>query len=203
MFFLFFVAGITILVIIAVKTSNKHLSTITPRNEPSQSEIAWKEQVGKKLSGYEVNKAFQVWYPHVTDYDKFNLGISLRRKMFLLYSEQKGLQYSYKFVTIPFNSIVDCELIENGGVIAQGGVGRAIVGGVLAGGAGAVVGAATRKSHDIVSELSVRIVTKDVLNPMINLTIMRPGSNMKRSECTEYLTKAREIYSTITSIMNQ
>ena len=47
---------------------------------------------------------------------------------------------------INFNQIIECEIIEDNTTIMKGGVGRAIVGGVLAGGVGAIVGAGTRST---------------------------------------------------------
>lgn len=46
---------------------------------------------------------------------------------------------------IPFNEIIGCEIICDNQV--AGGIGRAVVGGALAGEAGAIVGAVTAKAH--------------------------------------------------------
>ncbi len=65
---------------------------------------------------------------------------------------------------IGLNDVIECEIIENNTVIAKGGIGRAIVGGVLAGGAGAIVGATTAKKETITS-YKLRIITKNTDNP--------------------------------------
>lgn len=64
-----------------------------------------------------------------------------------------------------YNQIVDFELLENGESIASGGLGRAAVGGVLFGGAGAVVGAASRSYKGICSELKIKITVKNYKEP--------------------------------------
>lgn len=58
--------------------------------------------------------------------------------------------------------MIDFELCENGETVMKGGVGRAIVGGALFGAVGAVVGANTRKSRQMVNSLYIRITTRTV-----------------------------------------
>ncbi len=79
--------------------------------------------------------------------------------------------------TFGFDEIAGFELIENGEVIAttttktKGGISRAVVGGMVAGGIGAVVGASTakKKSHTtertVITSRSVRI---SLTNPDVN-----------------------------------
>lgn len=59
-----------------------------------------------------------------------------------------------------FGDLVNYELYENNSVIQKGGIGRAIVGGALFGGVGAIVGAQTRKSQNIVDSLYIRVTLK-------------------------------------------
>lgn len=59
-----------------------------------------------------------------------------------------------------FGDLVNYELYENNSVIQKGGIGRAIVGGVLFGGVGAIVGAQTRNSKSTVDSLYIRLTLK-------------------------------------------
>lgn len=59
-----------------------------------------------------------------------------------------------------FSDLVNYELYENNSVIQKGGIGRAIVGGALFGEVGAIVGAQTRKSQNVVDSLYIRITLK-------------------------------------------
>ena len=59
-----------------------------------------------------------------------------------------------------FGDLVSFELYENNSVLQKGGVGRALVGGALFGSTGAIVGAATRKSHSVVDSLYIRLTCK-------------------------------------------
>lgn len=59
-----------------------------------------------------------------------------------------------------FGDLVNFELYENNSVLQKGGVGRAFVGGALFGSTGAIVGAVTRKSQNVVDSLYIRLTCK-------------------------------------------
>lgn len=61
-----------------------------------------------------------------------------------------------------YDDLIEFELYEDNETVLKGGVGRAVVGGALFGGVGAVVGATTRKSKRIVNSLYIRISTRSV-----------------------------------------
>lgn len=73
---------------------------------------------------------------------------------------------------INFSDIIECKIIEDSNVISKGGVGRALVGGVIAGGTGAIVGANTRKSKNIVNNYSVQIITNKIDNSLYNIDLI-------------------------------
>lgn len=66
-----------------------------------------------------------------------------------------------------FSDILEYELIEDGNSITKGGVGSAIVGGVLFGATGAVVGGVTGKktTQDIVKRLEIKITMNNMEHP--------------------------------------
>lgn len=66
---------------------------------------------------------------------------------------------------IKYNQIVDFELLENGGSLAKGGVGRALVGGILFGSTGAIVGSTTRKQKKLCESLCIKLTLKDYEEP--------------------------------------
>ena len=82
----------------------------------------------------------------------------------------KGL-FSKNVVPKIFNysDIVDFELLEDGESIAKGGLGRAVVGGVLFGGIGAVVGGITgkKKSKPGCNSLKIKITLNDINNSSV------------------------------------
>lgn len=59
-------------------------------------------------------------------------------------------------------------MLEDGETVSQGGLGRALAGGALFGGAGAVVGGVTgkKKSKGVCTSLRVKVTLKDINNPV-------------------------------------
>ena len=76
-----------------------------------------------------------------------------RRRMFKVAGQKNECSY---------RDLIGFELCENDETVMKGGVGRAIVGGALFGAVGAVVGANTRKSRQMVNSLYIRITTRTV-----------------------------------------
>jgi len=103
---------------------------------------------------------------------------------------------------VEFNKIIDCEIMEDNTTIMKGGIGRAIVGGVLAGGVGAIVGAGTRGSSDVVKNLAIRIITNDISNSMVMITLIKSDTKRDSAFYKNCMASAQGIYSTIVSILN-
>lgn len=76
---------------------------------------------------------------------------------------------------IPFDNIIGCEVYTDSEV--TGGVGRAIVGGVVSGGVGAIVGAATAKKH--ITLYQICIYTNDLTSPMIAIPLIQKKTPTK------------------------
>ncbi len=90
------------------------------------------------------------------DFDK-NIG-----KYFSLNNRGKRFKIKDDDTSYKFSDLVNYELCEDNSTIQKGGVGRAIVGGVLFGEVGAIVGAQTRKSQNVVGSLYIRLTLKSV-----------------------------------------
>lgn len=80
-----------------------------------------------------------------------------------------------------YDDIVDFELLEDGESVASGGLGRALVGGVLFGGVGAIVGGVTgrKKSKDVCSSLRLKVTMDDISRPVVYINFIE--SKMKKS----------------------
>lgn len=103
---------------------------------------------------------------------------------------------------INFEDIIECSILENGATVQKGGVGRAIVGSAIAGGVGAIVGATTRGSASQINSLSVRIVTRDIKRPLVELKLIKTASKRDSSWTKTYMHFAQEVYATIVSIID-
>ena len=106
---------------------------------------------------------------------------------------------------IKYESIIECKIIENSSVVNSGGIGRAIVGGLIAGDSGAIVGANTRKSKNIVSSLLIRIVTKEIDEPLYTLELLDYQIDTNKQLYANLYKQAMEfannVYATIQAII--
>lgn len=104
-----------------------------------------------------------------------------------------------------YSDIVDFELLEDGESVAQGGLGRALVGGVLFGGTGAVVGGVTgkRKQKGICTNLKIKITINNINNPVVYINFIE--SKVKKSSFIykEMYKQAQECLSTLQLICDQ
>lgn len=73
-----------------------------------------------------------------------------------------------------YEDILEFELLEDGDTITKGGLGRAVAGGVLFGGVGAVVGGATgkRTSKKVVKSMSIKITLKSMNEPVVYINFI-------------------------------
>lgn len=78
---------------------------------------------------------------------------------------------------IPYEKIISFEVLQNSHQVASGGLGRAVVGGLLFGGAGAVVGAVTGKSTSVEERQSIKVnITLDnPASPLVTVTMFKKG----------------------------
>lgn len=106
---------------------------------------------------------------------------------------------------IKYESIIECKIMENSNVVNSGGIGRAIVGGLIAGDSGAIVGANTRKSKNIVSSLLIRIVTKEIDEPLYTLELLDYQIDTNKQLYANFYKQAMEfansVYATIQAII--
>ena len=103
---------------------------------------------------------------------------------------------------IKFSDIIECEIIEDSNTIMKGGVGRAVVGGVLAGGVGAVVGANTRASKNVTNSLQIRIITKNISKSLHTMNLITAEIKKDSMEYKSAMNFANNVYAIITSIIN-
>ena len=133
--------------------------------------------------------------------DECTLCVDKSSQEIILLRIKRFFNYAPEFIHIKFADIIKCEIDEDGAVIESGGVGRAIVGGVVAGGVGAVVGAVTRKSKSVCSSLNVHIFTSNVDNPQITIPLISNETNRSDNKYKENHAKAENIYAVVLAAM--
>lgn len=68
---------------------------------------------------------------------------------------------------IPFERIINCEVLSKNGWLSRKGISRAVVGGVIGGGAGAVIGASSAQK----SIAKIVIYTSDITTPSVTIDL--------------------------------
>ena len=158
------------------------------------------EELSKKknawLSSFHVDKNI------FCETDKVKIAICSQEKQLLIYKDIDRFHNSdFIYTQIPFNQIIDCEILEDNATIMKGGIGRAVVGSMIAGDTGAIVGAATRQSSNVVNSLNVRIITNNIKNPCYLISIVNAAIERGTPIYKDKYNLAQEIYSTIVAII--
>ncbi len=68
---------------------------------------------------------------------------------------------------IPFERIINCEVLSNNGWLSRKGISRAVVGGVIGGGAGAIIGASSAQK----GIAKIVIYTSDITTPSVTIDL--------------------------------
>lgn len=103
-----------------------------------------------------------------------------------------------------FSDIIDFELLEDDISLASGGLGRALVGGVALGGAGAVVGAVTGKktTKRKVTKLIVKITMNDFDFPCIMISLINKPIKNTSKDYQKLFNEAHQIISMLNVMVN-
>ena len=96
---------------------------------------------------------------------------------------------------IKYNQIVDFELLENGGSLAKGGVGRAVVGGMLFGSTGAIVGSTTRKQKKLCESLCIKLTLKEFEEPSYYINFIEKPVDVGSEYYKDVVKKAQDMMS--------
>lgn len=104
-----------------------------------------------------------------------------------------------------FEDIVEYELLEDGDSVTKGGLGRAVAGGLLLGGVGAIVGGVTgkRKSKSVINSLKVKITVNDFQNPAVYINLIQTATKSSSFIYKSCYQSAQQIMSTLALIQNQ
>lgn len=116
-----------------------------------------------------------------------------KNKKIYLADTSKGFNiYSY-------SDIIGCEIITDNQV--TGGIKRAVVGGLIAGEAGAIVGATTAKNH--IMSYKIVFYFNNVGNPKKEIVLINTKTTTKNNDYINAVKFAENISATIKAILNQ
>lgn len=110
----------------------------------------------------------------------------------------------YRNVIFRYDDIISFHLLENGQTITKGGLGRAIVGGALFGGVGAIVGGVTgKKTKQEINEYCIKIITKHFFYPQVFINFLTTGKVKSNSILYKsYAQNAQSVLSMLSIIQN-
>lgn len=103
-----------------------------------------------------------------------------------------------------YKDIIDFELIEDGSSMIKGGVGRALVGGMLFGGIGAIVGSAAgkKKVKQTCTNLVVKITVNNIATPVEYIRLISSTTSKNSTIYRTAYQDAQEIISLLQVICN-
>ena len=104
---------------------------------------------------------------------------------------------SGRFKEYAFKDILGCEIVTDSQV--TGGIKRAIVGGVLAGDAGAVVGAVTAKPH--IMSYKLVLYLRNISAPKVEIELITQKTKTKDSDYTNAVAFAENVVATVKAIL--
>ncbi|MFA9458810.1 SHOCT domain-containing protein [Halalkalibacter sp. AB-rgal2] len=98
-----------------------------------------------------------------------------------------------------YSDIIDFELLEDGESVAQGGLGKALIGGALFGGTGAIVGGITgkRKNTNVCNSLKLKITVNDFHSPTVYVNFIESSTKRNGFIFKNIYDSAQECLSTL------
>ena len=129
----------------------------------------------------------------------------------MILAQKPHILYKPKHFTIfRYDQIINVDLIQNGenlSITEKSGLGRAAAGGLMFGGAGAVVGALSgkkkTKSEEICKELKLRITVRDYDDPAFYITIINTPQKTNGFVYKSGMKEAHNILSQLEKIIDE
>lgn len=131
---------------------------------------------------------------------------SQTRKIATLLLDENNQLFKVKNFLYPdiysFDQIADFEILEDGESVVKGGLGRAIAGGVLLGGVGAIVGGVTgsKKSKGICKSLQVRIGLKNAVDENVYIKLISSETKTKSIVYKSSISTANDIMNVLSRL---
>lgn len=102
-----------------------------------------------------------------------------------------------------YADILNYELLEDGNSVSKGGVGRAVVGGALFGGVGAIVGGSTgQKQKQTCTKLQIKITTNNIKHPVEYIDFIIMETRKDNIIYKNAFDSAQKVLSTLDIIFN-
>ena len=111
------------------------------------------------------------------------------------------------FQVFPYEAITSFDLLQNGEAVTKGGLGRAIAGGLLFGGVGAIVGGVTgtKTTNQVITEYRIRIILNHPTIKERMIYVLPKSKKVKPTDSAflQYTDDAKKILTILDSIVNE
>lgn len=166
-----------------------------------EKDVLISDIIKEKLSELDNYKTTQYYIDK--DFTKY-IGIDeINSKVCLINTSGKEKE-NYIMNTYSFSDILEVEIIENGNSVSKMSktsvAGRAILGGILLGGVGAVIGGftANRNSFEKMNKISLKLIVNNTKNPIFEIDFYNDftgkGLEKKNINYVEFINKANYWY---------
>jgi len=120
--------------------------------------------------------------------------------------ENKLIEFKTKIVklTKSYEDVLDFELVEDETSVIKGGIGKAVAGGILFGGVGAIVGGSTgkKKSSSMVQKLELIVRINDLSAPTIQIPLINTPTKRKSMTYSLMYKLAQDAISVLNIVTN-
>lgn len=141
----------------------------------------------------------------IKDNEEKLLNFKPTSKLGLIHIDEKNKQWSVHNRVFDYSELVEYELLENGTSVTKGGIGKAVVGGVLLGGVGAIVGGSTGKktTKTICENLKLKITLSNMKNPIEYINLISTATKTGDQIYKQKYNLAQECISALQIIASQ
>lgn len=169
-------------------------AAVAETNKTKQTIAEKSEIIDKVIANKGIKKSSEITYVDIAYKNNYHVVIDDSNKKLFIYNGIDG-----KNIAINYEDILGMEIQEDG--IKTNGVGRAVAGAVIAGEAGAVVGAVTGKKT--VRNIRIVIYLTNVLNPQATITLTH-SSDIKIDSITykNIMIFTSQLQATVKAIIN-
>lgn len=101
-----------------------------------------------------------------------------------------------------YTDLLAYELLEDDSQVTKGGLGSAVVGGVVFGGVGAIIGGVTgkKKTKKVIESMMIKITVNDIDNPMLVIPFITKSTKVKSKDYKAAHTDAHKMLSMLAVI---
>lgn len=134
------------------------------------------------------------------------IGLWINKKKNTIYLSPTISKYDFRFFEFPFEDVLSIEIVEDGVSVTKTSKGGALVGGILAGGVGAIVGGVigTKTTTETINRIDMLITVNDIQNPIYVINFYSDmDATIQTTNPSSAMLVCKEWYSILTHIINE